>query len=66
MTAYRVTTPVPGAMTEIGPVLFVRGAAEIDDSVPTEAAVLSYCRSAGYGVTALADELPVTVGAGDL
>jgi hypothetical protein len=66
MTVYRVTTPVPGVTTDIGPVHFFRGTADVDDSVPTEAAVLSYCRSAGYGVTALADELPVTVGAGDL
>lgn len=45
---YRITTPVPGANDEIGGVVFTDGVAEVDEE--TGAAVLAYCRGAGYTV----------------
>lgn len=47
---YRLETPTKGVTTDIGPVHFHLGVAEVDDNAPNVPAVLSYCRNNGYGV----------------
>jgi hypothetical protein len=56
MARYRVSTPVPGANDKIGDVVFTDGVALVDEDA--DAAVLAYCRGAGYSVE-LADEQTV-------
>ncbi|NUS53831.1 MAG: hypothetical protein HOV66_03060 [Streptomycetaceae bacterium] len=48
MAVYRVSTPVPGASGDVGGVHFADGVALVDEE--TDAAVLAYCRAAGYTV----------------
>lgn len=50
MAKYKITAPEPGYAGSISGVHFDDGAAVIDDEVPTSAAVLNYCRNAGYHV----------------
>lgn len=54
MAVYRVRTPVPGASGDIGNVHFSNGVALVDEE--TDAAVLAYCRGAGYTVEAIEPE----------
>lgn len=53
MGRYKLETPAAGVTTDIGPVHFHLGVAEIDDTEPGRAGVLSYCRHNGYTVTDL-------------
>lgn len=48
MARYHVRTPVPGVNDQIGGVVFTDGVALVDEE--TDAAVLAYCRGAGYTV----------------
>lgn len=47
---YRLETPVAGVTTDIGPVHFHLGVAEVDEEHPNVAQVIAYCRNNGYGV----------------
>ena len=60
---YRLETPAPGVTTDIGPVHFHQGVAEVDDSAPNVPQVLAYCRNNGYGVHEL--DAPVADEVGD-
>jgi hypothetical protein len=48
MAAFTVTTPEPGYVGQVGSVVFVDGAATVDEV--TYAAELAYFRDRGYGV----------------
>jgi hypothetical protein len=47
---YRLETPTQGVTTDIGPVHFHLGVAEVDDGAPNVPQVIAYCRNNGYGV----------------
>lgn len=48
MAKFKITAPEPSYVGSISGVQFRDGVAEVDDNVPTVAAVLNYCRNAGY------------------
>jgi hypothetical protein len=58
---YRLETPAKGVTTDIGPVHFHQGVAEVDDTQPYVDRVISYCRTNGYGVHELDAPVDETV-----
>jgi predicted component of type VI protein secretion system len=61
---YRLETPVAGVTTDIGPVHFHLGVAEVDEAHPNVPQVIAYCRNNGYGVHEL-DEPAAEAEVGD-
>lgn len=58
MAKYKITAPESAYVGSISGVQFRDGVAEADDIVPSVAAVLDYCRNAGYLVERLEEPGP--------